>query len=107
MPASGERVSIDLCHSLRTSIVCGISDRANLTFRGAGVHVIDLDQKGRKAGAYAARVPVAREEVTFKNGDVTLAATLSVPASKGKHPAIVFTHGRGPRRRGSFLGGGK
>src|SRR5215204_809226 len=73
--------------------------RQTLTFRGAGVHVIDLDQKGRQSGAYATRVPIAREEVTFKNGDVTLAGTLLIPAAKikgGKHPALVFTHGGGP-----------
>src|SRR6185369_9740386 len=44
--------------------------RQTLTFRGAGVQVIDLDQKGRESGAFATRVPMAREEVTFKNGDV-------------------------------------
>src|SRR5215204_199671 len=43
--------------------------RQTLTFRDngdhGGVHVIDLDQKGRQSGAYAARVPIRREEVTF------------------------------------------
>jgi uncharacterized protein len=76
--------------------------RQTLTFRGAGVDVVDLDHKGRKAGAYAARVPITREEVTFKNGDVTLAGTLLIPAAKikgGKHPAVVFTHGGGPQLR--------
>jgi pimeloyl-ACP methyl ester carboxylesterase len=78
--------------------------RQTLTFRGAGVDVVDLDNIGRKAGAYAARVPVARQEVTFKNGDVTLAGTLLIPASKGKHPAVVFTHGGGPQLREVFWG---
>jgi dipeptidyl aminopeptidase/acylaminoacyl peptidase len=45
------------------------------------------------------RVPIRQEEVTFKNGDVTLAGTLVIPPSKGKHPAIVFTHGSGPQLR--------
>ena len=78
--------------------------RQTLTFRGAGVHVIDLDVKGRQSGAFATRVPVAREEVTFKNGDVTLAGTLLLPASKGKHPALVFTHGGGPQLRDIMWG---
>jgi pimeloyl-ACP methyl ester carboxylesterase len=73
--------------------------RQTLTFRGAGVHVIDLDQKGRESGAFATRVPIAREEVTFKNGDVTLAGTLLLPPTKGKHPAVVFTHGGGAQLR--------
>lgn len=77
--------------------------RQTLTFRDAGVHVIDLDVKSRQSGAFATRVPIAREEVTFKNGEVTLAGTLLLPAatpsSKGKRPALVFTHGGGPQLR--------
>ena len=54
--------------------------RQTLTFRDTGghggVHVIDLDRKDRQSGAFATRVPIRQEEVTFKNGDVTLAGTL-------------------------------
>lgn len=74
-------------------------DRANFP---AGVHVVDLDVKGRQSGTYATRAPVVGEEVTFKNGDVTLAGTLLIPAAKGKggkRPAVVFTHGGGPQLR--------
>jgi len=78
--------------------------RQTLTFRGAGVHVIDLDQNGRQSGAFAMRVPFRREEVTFKNGNVTLAGTLLIPPSKGKHPAVVFTHGGGPQLRDIMWG---
>jgi uncharacterized protein len=78
--------------------------RQTLTFRDAGVQVIDLDQKGRQSGAFATRVPIAREEVTFKNGDVTLAGTLLLPTAKGKHPAVVFTHGGGPQLRDIMWG---
>lgn len=73
--------------------------RRTLSFRDGGVHVIDLDLPGRQSGAYATRIPIRQEEVTFKNGNVTLAGTLVLPASKGKHPAIVFTHGGGPQLR--------
>jgi pimeloyl-ACP methyl ester carboxylesterase len=86
--------------------------RQTLTFRGAGVDVVDLDVIGRKAGAFATRVPIRQQEVTFKNGDVTLAGTLLLPASmqkpaqskddlqkSEKHPALVFTHGGGPQLR--------
>lgn len=78
--------------------------RQTLTFRGDGVHVVDLDQKGRESGAFATRVPIGREEVTFKNGDVTLAGTLLIPNSKGKHPAVVYTHGGGPQLRETYWG---
>jgi pimeloyl-ACP methyl ester carboxylesterase len=78
--------------------------RQTLTFSGAGVHVIDLDQKGRQSGAFATRIPIGRQEVTFKNGDVTLAGTLLLPSSKGKHPAVVYTHGGGPQSREVYWG---
>ena len=81
--------------------------RQTLTFRGDGVHVIDLDQNGRQSGAFATRAPITREEVTFKNGDVTLAGTLLIPAAKGKggkHPAVVYTHGGGPQSREVYWG---
>src|SRR5689334_14902232 len=35
--------------------------RQTLTFRDVGVHVVDLDQKGRQSGAFATRVPIARQ----------------------------------------------
>lgn len=40
------------------------------------------------------------EEVTFKNGDVTLSGTLVLPASAQKVPVVVFTHGGGAETRG-------
>jgi pimeloyl-ACP methyl ester carboxylesterase len=70
----------------------------------SGVQVIDLDQRGRQSGAFATRVPITREEVTFKNGDVTLSGTLLVPPSKRKLPALIFTHGGGPQLRELYWG---
>ncbi|HEU4875841.1 MAG TPA: hypothetical protein VFT44_22200, partial [Pyrinomonadaceae bacterium] len=71
--------------------------RQTLTFRGDGVHVIDLDHKSRQSGLFVTRTPIREEEVTFKNGDVTLSGTLLLPAappsSKVKRPALVFVHG--------------
>lgn len=90
--------------------------RKTLTFRGdrvqggghGGVHVIDLDVKGRQTGTFATRVPIRQEEVTFKNGDVTLAGTLLLPAAKGqrnaKRPALVFVHGSGAQSREMYWG---
>jgi pimeloyl-ACP methyl ester carboxylesterase len=83
--------------------------RRTITFRGARAHVVDLDlksrQSDRKPGADAVRIPIRQEEVTFKNGDVTLAGTLVTPASKAKRrPAIVFTHGGGPAVREVYWG---
>jgi pimeloyl-ACP methyl ester carboxylesterase len=86
--------------------------RQTLTFRNngsrGGVHVIDLDLKGRQSGAFATRSLIRQEEVTFKNGDVTLAGTLLLPAatpsSKVKRPALVFTHGSGAQSREMYWG---
>ena len=82
--------------------------RQTLELSGAGVHVVDLDRKDRQSGAYATRVPIRQEEVTFKNGDVTLAGTLLLPAatpsSKVKRPALVFVHGGGPQLRDIMWG---
>ncbi len=82
--------------------------RQTLTFRGAGADVVDLDVIGRKAGAFATRSNIRQEEVTFKNGDVTLAGTLLLPAappsSKVKRPALVFVHGSGAQSREMYWG---
>lgn len=39
------------------------------------------------------------EEVTFKNGDVTLSGTLLLPNSTQKVPVVVFAHGSGAETR--------
>ena len=44
-------------------------------------------------------LPYTQEEVRFQNGNVTLAGTLTLPLTQGKHAAIVFTHGGGPDTR--------
>jgi pimeloyl-ACP methyl ester carboxylesterase len=43
------------------------------------------------------------EMVTFKNGAVTIACTLTVPASGGPFPAVVLLSGSGPQNRDSDL----
>ncbi len=51
---------------------------------------------------FAERVPLAQQEVVFANGQVRLAGTLMIPATKGPHPAIILLHGSGPLTRYSF-----
>lgn len=51
-------------------------------------------------------VPYVVEEVTFTNGDVTLAGTLTLPPTAGPHPAIILVSGSGPQNRDESLGGG-
>lgn len=54
----------------------------------------------------ATPTPYATEEVTFSNGDVTLAGTLSLPDGPGPFPAVVLASGSGPQDRDEYLGGG-
>ncbi len=44
------------------------------------------------------------EEVTFANGDVTLAGTLTLPSTPGPHPAVVLVSGSGPQDRDEDIG---
>ena len=47
--------------------------------------------------------PYSSRDVTFDNGDVRLAGTLTVPNSPGRHPAIVITHGANVGERDFFM----
>ena len=40
-----------------------------------------------------------QEEVSFRNGDVTLSGTLLLPLTEAPHPAVVFLHGAGSEGR--------
>ena len=40
-----------------------------------------------------------QEEVSFRNGDVTLSGTLLLPLTEVPHPAVVFLHGSGSEGR--------
>lgn len=50
-------------------------------------------------------MPYVQEEVTFANGDVTLAGTLTLPEGDGPHPAVVLISGSGPQDRDETIGG--
>ena len=58
--------------------------------------------------AQGAQAPAAADEdVSFTNGDVNLAATLSVPPGRGPFPAVVLLSGSGPQNRDSEILGFK
>jgi hypothetical protein len=44
-------------------------------------------------------VPYRQEEITFENGDVTLAGTLTLPAGDGPFPAVILISGSGQQNR--------
>ena len=46
--------------------------------------------------------PYFQEEVRFHNGGVTLAGTLLIPPTKGRHPAVILIHGSSTPSRNDF-----
>jgi pimeloyl-ACP methyl ester carboxylesterase len=53
----------------------------------------------------ARKVNFKTEEVTFRNGPVTLSGTLTLPNTKPPYPASVRIHGAGPASRRTFANG--
>jgi uncharacterized protein len=49
--------------------------------------------------------PYEVEEVTYQNGEITLAATLTVPSGPGPFPAVVMITGSGPQDRDETIFG--
>lgn len=49
-------------------------------------------------------VSVRSEDVRFSNGPVTLSGSLITPATAGRHPVVVWIHGRGKSPRNAFRG---
>lgn len=52
-------------------------------------------------------LPYNSEEVTFYNGDIKFAGTLTSPKTEGKHPAVIMITGSGPQNRDEELFGFK
>ena len=48
-------------------------------------------------------LPYSEEAVTFENGEVTLAGTLTLPEGDGPHPAVILVSGSGPQDRDESL----
>ena len=68
-----------------------------------GVATLLLPPAGVQADPSTARqvhsFPYVAEAVTFANGDVMLAGTLTLPMRPGPHPAVVLMSGSGPNDR--------
>ena len=60
---------------------------------------LTLNEAGRPAQIAKKAKFYTEEEVTFQNGDATLAGKLLIPSTRGPHPGVVFLHGSGPQDR--------
>jgi pimeloyl-ACP methyl ester carboxylesterase len=62
-------------------------------------------REGEAKGTFSIRRVAAKpptfkqEEISFRNGDVTLSGTLLLPLTESPHPAVVFLHGAGGEGR--------
>src|SRR5688572_5878859 len=56
--------------------------------------------------AYPAPLETHRdEEVSFRNGSIAIAGTLTIPSGSGPFPAVVLLSGSGPQNRDSDVFG--
>ena len=72
-----------------------------------GTFFLRFRRPGEADGAKEEPVPYHQEEVRFKNDTVTLAGTLTLPPTSGKHPAVVMITGSGGQNRDEELFGFK
>lgn len=72
-------------------------DDATWTFeRGEKGEIVSTVRVKGQPDQHSTRTNIYKQEqVTLRNGDVTLAATLLSPATEGKHPAVVYIPGSG------------
>lgn len=108
--AQGNAARFEILPAPRTAIFDGKveGDTISGSFEQAGY-------KGTFAATRAeaeAEAPVEakayrEEEVTFKNGDITLAGTLTLPDGAGPHPAVVLISGSGAQNRDEEIYGFK
>jgi pimeloyl-ACP methyl ester carboxylesterase len=77
----------------------------SLTGKRAGNLIRGAFKGDDGAGSFVLRrmpkphLPYREIPVTFRNGSVTLAGTLAMPATSGRHPAVVLLQGSGPEVR--------
>ena len=93
-PSSADRFFAGPAFQVPVPIAINCQLSADPVTNGTSLHW--QDKVGEKIGR---KLELRQEEVTFKNGDVTLSGTLVMPVGQGPHPAIVFIHGSGPKTR--------
>lgn len=108
--ADGASVSFDVLPAPQTAGFSGEMSGDSITgsFKQSGFEgTFSATRAAPAAEATKEDKGYPEEEVTFKNGDVTLAGTLSLPVGDGPYPAIVLITGSGPQNRDEELFGFK
>jgi uncharacterized protein len=78
-----------------------------LSFTMKGDRIVSVERRfAAGATERASRIDLRLEETRFRSGDVTLAGTLVLPSSRGRHPGLVFAHGGGATTREQYWGFG-
>jgi hypothetical protein len=104
----GNKVHIEVLPPPRTAVFDGElvgADQIQGTFSQAGFEGAFTLTRSKVAAPEA--VPYKEEEVTFRNGEVTLAGTLTLPQGSGPFPAVVLISGSGPENRDEEIFGFK
>jgi len=100
--AQGDAVHFEVLPAPRTAIFDGNAegDTISGSFEQAGYKgTFTATRAEVKPQATAEAKEYREEEVTFDNGDVTLAGTLTLPEGAGPHPAVVLISGSGAQNR--------
>jgi pimeloyl-ACP methyl ester carboxylesterase len=102
--ASDMKVHFDLAAGLGLASFDGTFD--GTTIRGTfaqnavrGTFTLAREGAPKAPAAPKALVPYREEDVTFKNGAITLAGTLTIPQGQGPFPAFVMVTGTGLQNR--------
>jgi uncharacterized protein len=82
-------------------------DQSSYAFKGQlrGDSLVGVFLEGTNEGLFAfvrakpAGAAFEQRDITFRNGDITLAGTLLLPRGQGRVPAVVFLHGSGAEGR--------
>jgi pimeloyl-ACP methyl ester carboxylesterase len=84
-------------------VTCPVETTVQFTMSGQGTATGLAWRPADSAPLVGKRVNLRYEEISFRNGDVTLNGTLILPETKGPHPVVIFVHPAGPRsRKGLF-----
>jgi pimeloyl-ACP methyl ester carboxylesterase len=104
----GSKVHFEVLPAPRTAVFNGSLQGAdNISGIFAQSGITGTFELQRTIVAAPSPVPYKAEDITFKNGNVTLAGTLTLPGTAGPYPAVVLISGSGAQNRNEEIFGFK